>query len=68
MQNYRPRMMPYNTQRQPNCCNNDSMVLAMAYVPWQTWRDIYNVEKALQCGTIFEELNKPFLGKGGIRR
>lgn len=42
--------------------------LAMAYVPWQTWRDIYEVEKALEHGTIFRELDMPFLGRGGAKR
>lgn len=42
------------------------MPLAMAYVPWQRWRKIYDSKDALCCGTIFEELNKPFHGIGGI--
>ncbi len=42
--------------------------LAMAYVPWQTWRDLYDTEKGFHCGTIFQELNLPFLGKGGMKR
>lgn len=42
--------------------------LAMAYVPWQTWRDLYDAEKGFHCGTIFKELNLPFLGKGGAKR
>ena len=42
--------------------------LAMAYVPWQFWGQTYELEKALQCGTIFPELNKPFLGKRGVAR
>lgn len=41
------------------------MPLAMAYVPWQEWKDVYKVEKAFQRGTIFEELDKPFRGIGG---
>lgn len=41
--------------------------LAMAYVPWQTWRNIYCPEQAFKAGTIFEELHKPFLGMGGHR-
>ena len=48
--------------------DGQQMVLAMAYVPWQTWRDIYDPCKALECGTIFQELDKPFLGRGGRRR
>lgn len=46
----------------------DSMVVAMAYVPWQHWNQIYCPEEGLQYGTIFPELNKPFLGKGACRR
>lgn len=42
------------------------MPLAMAYVRWQRWQKIYDSENALCCGTIFEELNKPFRGMGGI--
>ena len=45
-----------------------SMPLAMAYVPWQYWGQLYEPEKALQCGTIFPELNNPFLGKRGAAR
>ena len=44
------------------------MPIGMAYVPWQKWQDIYEHGKGLECGTIFKELDKPFLGKGGIRR
>lgn len=44
------------------------MPIAMAYVPWQKWQDIYDTVKGLECGTIFKELDKPFLGKGGMRR
>ena len=44
------------------------MAVAMAYVPWQMWRNILDVEKGLCCGTIFEDLNKPFCGTGGVRR
>lgn len=45
-----------------------NMPVAMAYVPWQKWKDIYEPCKALESGTIFAELDKPFLGKGGMRR
>ncbi|MCB7081387.1 spore coat associated protein CotJA [bacterium 210928-DFI.3.100] len=40
----------------------------MAYVPWQEWRSLYEVEKGFQCGTIFAELNLPFCWKGGSPR
>lgn len=55
-----------------SCMNSrntvDDMSLAMAYVPWQTWRDIYDTEKGFHRGTIFQELDLPFMGKGGSRR
>ena len=41
------------------------MAIAMAYVPWQFMHETYDPDKALHCGTIFPELNKPFHGKGG---
>lgn len=44
------------------------MPLAMAYVPWQKWHNIYEICKGFQRGTIFCELDKPFLGRGGCNR
>lgn len=42
------------------------MVLAMAYVPWQQFSSVCEPDKALQMGTIFPELYKPYIGcKGG---
>ena len=55
-------------ETQAPVCMHDplrAMPVAMAYVPWQEFRDLYAVEKALHRGTIFEELDKPFSGKGG---
>lgn len=37
--------------------------LAMAYVPWQEWKEIYEPPMALARGTLFPDLDKPFLGK-----
>ena len=42
-----------------------TMPIAMAYVPWQSWRHIYEAGKGFHRGTIFEELDLPFKGKGG---
>lgn len=36
--------------------------LAMAYVPWQRWNEVYPIEKALCMGTLFPELSLPFMG------
>lgn len=74
--NYRPndcnRRTPYARPINPmpphSNCDHDTishMPLAMAYVPWQEWRNIYSAEKGLCIGTIFEDLNKPFSGTGG---
>ena len=80
MQNYRNNAMPYNNYRRPMptpapepivACeaeNGNDMVLAMAYVKWQTWQKIYDPEKGLHCGTIFQELNLPFCGIGGCQK
>lgn len=40
----------------------DPMVLAMSYVPMQIYKDMYGVEEGFKMGTVFPELNKPFLG------
>lgn len=37
-------------------------VLAMSYVPMQFYRDMYSTEKGFSAGTIYPELDKPFLG------
>ena len=46
----------------------EKTAIAMAYVPWQRWKELYEPCRALEAGTIFAELDKPFLGKGGRRR
>ena len=46
----------------------DTYPLAMAYVPWQTWGNVFDCEEALANGTIFPDLVLPFLGKGGTCR
>ncbi len=38
----------------------DRLPLAMAYVPWQQWQNIYDPSKALWVGTIFQDLDLPF--------
>lgn len=41
----------------------DDLPLTMAYVPMQKLKEKYNEEVALKNGTLFPELDKPFLGK-----
>lgn len=40
----------------------DMLPLAMAYVPFQRYENIYEPNEALCRGTIFADLDKPFCG------
>lgn len=39
--------------------------IAMAYVPMQRFVKLYEPERGFDVGTLYEELNKPFLGGRG---
>ena len=41
--------------------------LGIATVPWQQFTNSYEPEQAFMVGTIFPELDKPFLGRS-VRR
>ena len=43
-----------------NCDPLQILPLAMAYVPWQQWQNVYDGSKGLEYGTVFEELLFPF--------
>jgi len=43
-------------------------VAAMAYVPFQQFGTVYEPEMGLRSGTIFPELDKPFLGERGVTK
>ena len=57
----------YNMNRMTNGCGQDygQMTVTMAYVPWQQFGRTFELDKALQVGTIFADLDRPFLGRGG---
>lgn len=38
--------------------------LAMAYVPFQQWGDVYEAQEGFEKGTIFPELDFPFMMGG----
>lgn len=40
----------------------DKLPLAMAYVPFQKWKNVYDASAGLQAGTIFKDLELPFYG------
>lgn len=44
------------------------MTPGMTYVPWQNFTKAYDPKQALQAGTIFPELDKPFTGKCMMRQ
>ncbi|OLR62498.1 hypothetical protein BHF69_07265 [Anaerostipes sp. 992a] len=57
----------YSKRRRP--MSLEGLPLAMAYVPWQQWGNLYSPEKGFREGTIFQDLDFPFHGgKGGCRR
>lgn len=64
--------VPQEPDIEPNPCPpqaqpHQPMVVAMAYVPWQKWQQPYDYEKGFQAGTIFPDLDLPFLGyRGGM--
>lgn len=41
--------------------------IGMAYVPMQSWGPLYDHRKALAQGTLFPELDKPFIGRRACR-
>lgn len=50
-------------------CFDNEYVVGMAYVPWQNFSTVYEPDHALEAGTIFPELDKPFLAvRGGMCR
>ncbi len=56
------------TGRQETPVSREDYVLAMAYVPWQYFTNVYEPDQALEVGTIFPELDKPFLAGGRVCR
>ncbi len=61
---YQQHRMPMPEQVRPAPVPVPSeAVPAMLYVPWQTDVSVYDESKALEKGTLFPCLNKPFAGK-----
>ena len=67
-------------QQKPGCQHGDTCgdggawglsgyPLASVYAPVQEWKELYDEERALKAGTLFSELDLPFVcgrnGKGG---
>lgn len=45
----------------PNCSGH--MILAMAHVPMQPWNSTYDPDTALARGTLFPDLDLPYVGR-----
>ncbi len=63
----------YITAMQGNCAGmnenfNACFTPAMAYVPMQAWGNIYSPEVGFERGTIFQVLDKPFIGEEAVPR
>lgn len=46
---------------------NQPISLAMAYVPYQSWQKLYDEPLGFERGTIFKELDLPFLGEEAFK-
>lgn len=63
----RPAVPSQNASVSPafsTCVREDrlsGMPIAMGYVPWQKWKQTYSLEQGLNRGTIFPELDLPFV-------
>lgn len=44
----------------------NELTIAIAAVPCQNWGEPYDAAEALQVGTIFPELDKPFIMGGDV--
>jgi hypothetical protein len=53
------------TSKLPTTRLPESIPLASSFVAYQMWEEPTQPEESLQAGTIFTELNLPFLGDGG---
>ncbi len=40
--------------------NLNNLVLGQAYVPYQQYRDLFDINEVLYRGTMFKELYKPY--------
>ncbi len=52
---------PERNNNGKSCGSLDAMPIGMGYVPWQQWSKVYPIEKGFVRGTIFPELDLPFV-------
>ncbi len=51
-----------------NSIDQTLLSLAMAFVPYQIWENPYTTDVALQRGTIFPSLDKPWIGEEAVSK
>ncbi len=54
-----------NNNKDGTTCVNPVCPLSMVYSPDQVWDSVYDVELALERGTLFPQLDKPFMPEVG---
>ncbi len=62
-----PERAVYTEEAQYCVCTSQPVSLAMAYVPVQEYKNVYGCCEALNKGTLFADLYKPYC-TGGCRR
>ena len=65
---HKPMMGEMRYMREHDAYGCGQYPIGMGYVPWQAFKDIYDMERGLNAGTIFAELEKPFMGRRTYRR
>lgn len=58
-----PLMSPPEAEKPQKECQS----LAMAYVEMQRWQELYESEQGFPRGTIFKQLDLPFVGEGACK-
>lgn len=49
------------------CVSSEKFPIGMTYTPMQQWKNLYCPSTGLQQGTIFADLDKPFVGRRTAR-
>ena len=52
----------FNSEKELYECEVSKYPLAMAYVPWQEWKNVMCAAEGLEKGTIYSDLVLPFYG------
>lgn len=63
MQGRMNQEMMHQDRMQRDMMNREHRSLAMSYVPWQKWENLYQPDEGFHNGTIFKDLNLPFTGR-----